>query len=42
MTGNEIWEVIVNKSGLSKHNFSTGPFYVAHAEVKKILQYENL
>ena len=37
MTGNEIWEVIVNKSGLSKHNFSTGPFYVAHAEIKKIV-----
>ena len=37
MTGNEIWEVIVNKTGLSKHNFSTGPFYVAHAEIKKIV-----
>ena len=37
MTGNEIWEVIVNKTGLSKHNFSTGPFYVTHAEIKKIV-----
>jgi len=38
MLGNtEIWEVIVNKSGLSKHNFSTGPFYVAHTEIKKIV-----
>ena len=37
MTGNEIWEVIVNKTGLSKHNFSTGPFYVAHKEIKEIV-----
>ena len=37
MTRNEIWEVIVNKTGLSKHNFSTGPFYVAHKEIKEIV-----
>ncbi len=37
MKGNEIWEVIVNKTGLSKHNFSTGPFYVTHAEIQKIV-----
>ena len=37
MMGNEIWEVIVKKTGLNKHNFSTGPFYVAHTEIKKIV-----
>ena len=36
MTSNEIWEVIVKKTGISKHNFATGPFYVTHAEIKKI------
>ncbi len=36
MNSNEIWEVIVKKTGLSKHNFSSGPFYVTHAEIKKI------
>ena len=35
--GNEIWEVIVKKTGLNKHNFSSCPFYVAHAEIKKIV-----
>ena len=36
MANNEIWEAIVKKTGLSKHNFSTGPFYVTHTEIKKI------
>ena len=37
MTGNEIWEVIVKKTKLEKHNFSNGPFYVAHKEIKEIV-----
>ena len=36
MKRNEIWDVIVGKTGLSNHNFSTGPFYVTHAEIGKI------
>ena len=37
MTANEIWEVIVKKTGLIRHNFSNGPFYVTHKEIKKIV-----
>ncbi len=37
MTRNEIWEVIVKKTKLEKHNFSNGPFYVAHKEIKDIV-----
>jgi len=33
----DIWEQIVEKAGLSKHNFSRGPFYVTHDEIKKIV-----
>ena len=34
---NQIWDEIVEKSGLIKHNFSKGPFYVAHSNIKKIV-----
>ena len=37
MTGNEIWQEIVTKTGLNKHNFSSGPFYITHTEVKNIV-----
>ena len=38
MLGNsEIWEVIVKKTGLKKHNFLNGPFYVTHKEIKQIV-----
>ena len=37
MTANEIWEVIIKKTGLIRHNFSNGPFYVTHKEIKKIV-----
>ena len=37
MTGSEIWEVIVKKTKLEKHNFSNGPFYIAHKEIKEIV-----
>ena len=38
MSGNnEIWEVIVKKTGLINHDFSTGPFYVQHSKIKEIV-----
>ena len=37
MTGNEIWQEIVTKTELDKHNFSSGPFYVTHSEIKSIV-----
>ena len=37
MGRDEIWEIIVEKTGLSKHNFSNGPFYVTHKEIKQIV-----
>ena len=37
MGSDEIWEIIVEKTGLTKHNFSNGPFYVTHKEVKQIV-----
>ena len=37
MGSDEIWKIIVEKTGLIKHNFSNGPFYVTHKEVKQIV-----
>ena len=37
MGSDKIWEIIVEKTGLIKHNFSNGPFYVTHKEVKQIV-----
>ena len=37
MTGNKIWQEIVTKTELDKHNFSSGPFYVTHSEIKSIV-----
>ena len=37
MGSDEIWKIIVEKTGLIRHNFSNGPFYVTHKEIKKIV-----
>ena len=37
MSSNEIWDAIVKKTKLEKHNFSNGPFYVPHQEIKEIV-----
>lgn len=37
MGSDEIWEIIVEKTGLTKQNLSNGPFYVTHRKVKQIV-----
>jgi len=37
MGSDEIWKIIVEKTGLIKHNFSNGPFYVTHKDIKQIV-----
>lgn len=37
MTFDNIWETIILESGLKNHNFSSGPFYVNHNEIKEIV-----
>ena len=37
MGSDEIWEIIVEKTGLTKHKFSNGPFYVTHKDIKQIV-----
>ena len=37
MNTSEIWSQIVNETGLTHHNFSNGPFYVPHKQIKQIV-----
>ena len=37
MNTSEIWSQIVNETGLTNHNFSDGPFYVSHKQIKQIV-----
>jgi len=37
MNTSEIWSQIVNETGLTHHNFSDGPFYVSHKQIKQIV-----
>jgi len=42
MSFDNIWNIIVKKSGLKKHNFSLGPFYVTHNDIKDIVSEINV
>ena len=42
MVANNIWSVIIDKSGIINHNFSSGPFYVKHKEIKEIVSKINV
>ena len=37
MNTSEIWSQIVNETELTHHNFSNGPFYVPHKQIKQIV-----
>jgi hypothetical protein len=37
MNTSEIWSQIVKETGLTHHNFSNGPFYVPHKQIKQIV-----
>ena len=37
MNTSEIWSQIVKETGLTHHNFSDGPFYVSHKQIKQIV-----